>query len=59
MESFIFKFFGVLFRMVGVLLFYGLMASVLVDLQKLAFQSKRVGLVNMLHINQQLVGRTK
>lgn len=59
MESIVVKIFMVIFRMVGILLFCGLMVSVLLDIQKLAFNSKRVGLVNMLNINQQLVGRTK
>lgn len=59
MESYIIKVFGVLFQAVGVLLFCGLMASVLNDLQVRAFNSKRIGLVSMLHVNQQLVGGTK
>lgn len=59
MENFVVKAFVVLFKMVGMLLFCGLMASVLSDIQKLAFSSKRVGLVNMLEVNQQLVGKTK
>jgi hypothetical protein len=59
MESYIVKVFGVLFQAVGVLLFCGMMASVLTDLQARAFNSKRVGLVSMLQVNQQLVGKTK
>jgi hypothetical protein len=59
MENFIVKTFGALYQAVGVLLFCGLMASVLGDIQKRAFNSKQVGLVNMLSVNQQLVGKTK
>lgn len=57
MESYVVKVFGVLFQAVGVLLVCGLMASVLTDLQTRAFNSKRVGLVSMLKVNQQLVGK--
>ncbi len=57
METLIFKFFGVLFRLVGILLLTGAMVSVLSDLQKKAFHSKQVGLVSLLKINQQLVGK--
>lgn len=59
MESYIVKVFGGLFQLVDILPFCGLMASVLTDLQARAFNSKRVGLVNMLQVNQQLVGKTK
>ena len=59
MESYIIKVFEALFKTVGVLLVCGLMGSVLGDLQARAFNSKRVGLVSMLKVNQQLVGKTK
>lgn len=59
MEAFIVKAFEVLFKAVGVLLVCGLMGNVLSDLQARAFNSKRVGLVSMLKVNQQLVGKTK
>lgn len=59
MEAFIVKTFEALFKLVGVLLVCGLMGSVLSDLQTRAFNSKRVGLVSMLKVNQQLVGKTK
>jgi hypothetical protein len=56
METLVLKAFTVIFRMVGILLVAGTMAAVLGDLQKLAFDSKRHGLVSMLNINKQLVG---
>ena len=59
MESIVFKFFEAVFNAVRVLLFYGLMAGVLSGFQKSALQSKQIGLVNMLQVNQQLVGKTK
>lgn len=59
MESIVFKFFEALFNAVRVLLFCGLMAGVLSGLQKSAFQSKQIGLINMLHVKQQLVGKTR
>lgn len=59
MEGIVFKLFEGIFKTVRVLLFCGLIAGVLSGLQKSAFQSKKVGLVNMLQVNQQLVGRTK
>ena len=59
MESVIVKFFEVIFNSVRILLFCGLMAGVLSGLQKVAFHSKNIGLVNMLQVNQQLVGKTK
>lgn len=58
MESFFVKVFEALFKTVGVLLVCGLMGSVLRDLQIRAFHSKRIGLVSLLHVNQQLVGKT-
>lgn len=59
MESLILKMFGALFRLVGILMFLGLMTAALLDIQKLAFSSKHVGLVRMLQVNQQLVGKMK
>jgi hypothetical protein len=59
MEAIVFKMFGVLFRVVGVLHVTGTIASALVDLQKHAYNSQRLGLVSMLRVNQQLVGKTK
>ena len=59
MEGIIFKVFGALFRLVGILIFTGTIATVLGDLQKRAFHSRRAGLVSMLSVNQQLVGKTK
>jgi hypothetical protein len=58
MEAFVVKTFEVLFKAVGILLVCGLMGNVLSDLQTRAFKSKRVGLVSMLKVNQQLVGKT-
>jgi multisubunit Na+/H+ antiporter MnhG subunit len=58
MESYIVKVFAGLFQAVVILLFCGLTASVLTHLQVRAFSSKRVGLVNMLQVNQQLVRST-
>ena len=59
MESVVVKFFEVIFNFILILLFCGLMAGVLSGLQKAAFHSKNIGLVNMLQVNQQLVGKTK
>ena len=59
MESIVFKCFEALFNAVRILLFCSLMAGVLSGLQKSAFQSKQIGIVNMLQVNQQLVGKTK
>lgn len=59
MEAFLVKTFEVIFKAVGVLLVFGLMGNVLSDLQTRAFNSKRVGLVSMLKVNQQLVGKTE
>lgn len=59
MESVIVKFFGAIFNSIRILLFCGLMAGVLSGLQKAAFHSKQVGLVSMLQVNQQLVGKIK
>lgn len=57
MDGIIFRVFGVLFRLVGILLFTGTIVTVLADLQAKAFHSQHVGLVSMLSINQQLVGK--
>jgi len=59
MGSVVVKFFEVVFKTVRILLFCGLMAGVLSGLQKTAFHSKQVGLVSMLQVNKQLVGKTK
>jgi hypothetical protein len=59
METIIFRFFGVLFRMVGVLLLGGILVTFLIDMQKKAFDSHHQGLLSMSHINEQLVGKTK
>ena len=59
MEGIIFKGFQFLFRFVVVLLVAGTFVSVLTDIQKKAFENKKIGLVSLLKINQQLVGKTK
>lgn len=59
MEGIIFKGFQFLFKFVVVLLIAGTFASVLTDIQKKAFENKKIGLVSLLKINQQLVGKTK
>lgn len=59
MEGIIFKAFGVVFQTVGVLLLAGVMASVLTDLQRHAYESKQRGLTSMLKINEQLVGKVR
>jgi hypothetical protein len=59
METIIFKAFGTLFRFVGFLLLTGTIVAALSDLQERAFVSHRTGLVSMLKVNQQLVGKTK
>ncbi len=58
MGSLIFKLFSVLFKTMGILLYCGLMRSVLIDQQKKAFATQQGGLVNMLKVNQQLVGNS-
>ncbi len=57
MENMVFRMFGVLFQLVRMLIFLGIMGSALMDLQTKAFHSKSVGLTSMLKINQQLVGK--
>lgn len=59
MESIIFRMFQAIFKLVVILAMTGALVGVLKDLQRLAFDSKRVGLTSMLKVNQQLVGRTK
>lgn len=59
MEAVVFKLFGVLFKLVGILIVGGTIVTALVDLQRNAFESKRVGLISMLKVNQQLVGKTR
>ncbi len=57
MESLIFNLFGRLFKFVGVLIVGGVMVFALMDIQKRAFDSKSTGLISMLRVNQQLVGK--
>jgi hypothetical protein len=59
MESLVIKIFQVIFKFVVALMISGTFVTVIVDLQKAAFHSKQMGLVSMLQINQQLVGKTK
>ena len=59
MESIIFKIFQAVFRLVGILMLTGTLVSALADIQKIAFNSKRVGLTSMLKVNEQLVGKSK
>lgn len=59
MGNIIFKSFQFLFRFVAVMLVAGTFVSTLTDIQKKAFHNKKIGLVSMLKINQQLVGKTK
>jgi hypothetical protein len=59
MDSIVFRVFPILFRLIGVLVVTGVFVSVLADIQQKAFSSKRAGLVRMLSVNQQLVGKTK
>lgn len=59
MESIVFKFFGTVYEWIGILLIAGTFASALVDIQRLAFDGKRRGLVSVSAINHQLVGKTK
>jgi hypothetical protein len=58
MDGIVFKLFGALFRFIGFLLVTGTVATALMDVQRLAFHSKHVGLVSMRSINQQLVGKS-
>lgn len=59
MESLAIKTFQLIFKFIVNLMMCGMLVSVLLDLQTAAFHSKKLGLVSMLHINQQLVGKTK
>lgn len=59
MESLVIKTFQFIFKFIVNLMMCGMLVSVLLDLQTAAFHSKNLGLVSMLHINQQLVGKTK
>lgn len=58
MENMTFNFFTLLSKFVGFLIFAGIFTGVLSDIQKLAFQHKRRGLVSMSSVNAQLVGKT-
>lgn len=57
MENMVFRMFGMLFQLVQILIFLGIIGSALMDLQARAFHSKSVGLTSMLKVNQQLVGK--
>jgi hypothetical protein len=57
MDGIIFKVFGAIYKLVGILIFTGTIATALGDLQTKAFHSKQVGLVSMLSINRQLIGK--
>ncbi len=59
MEGIIFKTFGVVFQAASILILAGVMASVLTDLHRHAFESKQRGLTNMLKVNEQLVGKAR
>lgn len=59
MEALVFKVFSTLFETAKFLLVAGLIAAVLLDIQQKAFSSKTTGLVSLLKVNQQLVGKTK
>lgn len=59
MENIVYRSFGIVFRTVGILLFTGVLVSVLADIQKRAFASKQVGLTSMLKISEQLVGKIR
>ncbi|PIU00982.1 MAG: hypothetical protein COT74_00275 [Bdellovibrionales bacterium CG10_big_fil_rev_8_21_14_0_10_45_34] len=59
MDSIVFRVFPILFRLIGILVITGVFVSVLTDIQQKAFSSKRTGLIRMLSVNQQLVGKTK
>lgn len=56
METLVLKAFTIIFRAVGIMLLMGTLVSVLASFQKLAFESKRRGLVSLSNINMQLVG---
>lgn len=58
MASLTFNAFGIIFRLVGVVMLAGVLTSVLLDLQKLAFESKIKGLISMRSINEQLLSKT-
>ncbi len=59
MISLVFSIFQTLFRFVIALMVAGVFVSVLSDIQKRAFENKRIGLVSLLKVNQQLVGKTE
>lgn len=59
MESIIIKIIQTIFKFVGILILTGTLVAALADIQKFAFNSKRVGLTSMLKVNEQLVGKTK
>ena len=57
MEGVIFKICSTVFELALALIFWGVIGTALMDIQAKAFNSKSVGLVSMLKINQQLVGK--
>lgn len=59
MESLVIRIFQAIFKLVVALMISGTLVTVLVDLQRAAFHSKQMGLVSMLQINQQLIGKAK
>lgn len=59
MEGVVFKVFEMLFKFIGALIVVGIFLSVLTDLQRMAFESKRTGLTSLLRVNQQLVGKVE
>jgi hypothetical protein len=58
MEAIVVKVFTVLWKAIAILTFTGLFTGVLLDIQKLAFEHKRRGLVSLSAVNEQLVGKT-
>ena len=59
MPAIIFRVIPELMKWIGFLIMTGLFVSVLADLQQKAFSSKKIGLLNMSSVNEQLVGKTK
>ncbi len=59
MDGIVFKVFGEVFRVIGVLIITGVFGAVLMNIQKAAFHSKHVGLVSLVSINEQLTGRPR
>jgi hypothetical protein len=59
MESLVFKIFEALFKIVLVLIVAGTFGRAILDLEKHATSKHRTGLVSLLQINQQLVGKSR